>query len=187
MSRVQEMSFDEQKIGEIVDFLIAHGAANNVHSGRSLLHHLLGTMNQLSIWEASETLCIAGLVHSVYGTECFQGSIIDRQMRDRVRQEVGSEAEQLAYLFGVMVNASFFAALEGVPPYELRNRLNGQPIAIDEEQLTDLCLLHLANWFEQRPRLPPEYRLILRHEYAKMISFLPATAARALCDAYGFE
>lgn len=104
-----------------------------------------------------------------------------------MRREVGDEAERLAYLFGVMVNASFFAALEEDPPYELQNRLSEESISVDEGQFAALCVLHLANWFEQRPRIPSEYRLILRDEYAKMLRFLPTAAAKALCDAYGFE
>lgn len=77
MSVEQDRQLDERRVGEIVEFLVEHGASENAHSGGSLLRHLVGTMTQLRLWEASDTLCIAGLIHSVYGTECYRGSIID--------------------------------------------------------------------------------------------------------------
>ena len=55
----------------LVEYLKEIGCAEQKHSGRSLLHHLVGVSKLLSERGASDTLCIAGLFHSIYGTSHF--------------------------------------------------------------------------------------------------------------------
>ena len=65
-----------------------------------------------------EDVCRAGMFHSIYGTEKFQGFTLPLGRRDEVRALIGDRAERLAYLNCAMDRASFDRALdrrEGMP------------------------------------------------------------------------
>lgn len=83
-----------------VDFLIQRCHADKTpHSGRTLLQHLQGTHDLLAQWGARESVRLAGLFHSVYGTVHFRHQSWPLTDRYTIRQLIGAEAEQLAYLF----------------------------------------------------------------------------------------
>jgi hypothetical protein len=86
---------------DILRFLEQAHAAEIRHSGRSLLEHLVGTHNLLQHWGNPQDLCLAGLFHSVYGTDRFTHSMVqsDTDNRQQVRELIGTRAEQLAFLF----------------------------------------------------------------------------------------
>ena len=64
--------------------------------------HLLGVMSVLSSWSQPRYLQVAGLFHSIYGTEGFQGHATPYSLRDAVRDKIGRDAEQFAYWFCVI-------------------------------------------------------------------------------------
>jgi len=58
----------EDRLREGTEFLIALAADRHEHGHRrSLLSHLIGTAHILSAWSQPEHICLAGLMHSVYG------------------------------------------------------------------------------------------------------------------------
>src|SRR4029077_20396088 len=61
-----------------------------------------------------EDVCRAGMFHSIYGTEKFQGFILPLERRDEVRALIGERAERLAYLNCAMDRASFDRAVAQV-------------------------------------------------------------------------
>ena len=81
---------------ECIDFITSI-TSDIEHSGISLASHLLGVYSFLRLAKAPEYVCLAGLFHSIYGTEFYDAGIkIDRT---HVRNYIGKEAEVLVFLF----------------------------------------------------------------------------------------
>ena len=81
---------------ECIDFITSI-TSDIEHSGISLASHLLGVYSFLRLAKAPEYVCLAGLFHSIYGTEFYDAGIkIDRT---HVRNYIGKEAEELVFLF----------------------------------------------------------------------------------------
>ena len=63
-------------------YLLSLGADKLLHSGRHFLTHLEGTYRLLQSWGQPESVCYAGLFHSMYGTDGFKHNALtidDRQ------------------------------------------------------------------------------------------------------------
>src|SRR4051812_42647329 len=81
-----------------IQYLISHQAVSREHSGASLISHLAGTRDILKSWDARRCVWQAGMFHSVYGTQSFEG-FIELRERPSVRRMIGEEAEALVCLF----------------------------------------------------------------------------------------
>ena len=79
------------------DFLMSLGAGTTPHSGRVLFEHLKGVHDLLRDWDNVDDVCIAGLYHSIYGTNTFKHVSFDS--RDRLREVIGERAELLVHYF----------------------------------------------------------------------------------------
>lgn len=139
-----------------IEFLQQFGIEKMGHSGQGLLNHLLGTREILAEWGARQALCDAGLFHSVYGTESYTGTTVPMSMRDLVREVIGEEAEELAYLFGVMRRKLFRENFELQHHFRIQHRQTNNWIPITSKQFSDLANLEIANALEQIPRLPSD-------------------------------
>src|SRR5437588_10151483 len=82
----------------LTDFLVARGIDRVGHTGKSYLAHLVGVYKLMEGRGCAEELCRAGLFHSIYGTERFQGFKLPLESRPEVRALIGARAERLAYL-----------------------------------------------------------------------------------------
>ncbi len=120
---------------------------NSFHSSRSLLVHLEGTFNLLKKWDNCETVCIAGLFHSIYGTNSFKKETLLLADRDRVRTVIGNDAEELVYLFCVSTRNFLRSAIDNSDT--LKNRFTGEDIKIDGALLKLLLEIEAANLLEQ--------------------------------------
>jgi hypothetical protein len=118
------------KFNDAVQFLIDNGVEENVHSGRHLLDHLIGTAELLMKWECHGDLVLAGLCHSIYGTAAYRPITVDFSRRDEVKEIIGDYAELLAWEFG----------MRPLP------RLN----SFVENNEVDLVIMECANLIEQR-------------------------------------
>lgn len=67
------------------------------HSNSTLLNHCIGVYNELVKLQAPLHVQMAGLFHSVYGTEHFNPDI--NINRDELKDIIGEEAENLVYQF----------------------------------------------------------------------------------------
>jgi len=140
----------------VTDRYVAFLEEHNVevrHSGGTLLEHLMGTRAILEAWEQREAVCLAGLFHSVYGTESFRKTTIPADLRPRVQALIGDEAEALAWLFGVLENRAFLSDLQPEVP-QVRHRQTGQTIQLTHQQHGDLCQMVAANALEQLDQIP---------------------------------
>ena len=117
-------------IKDVIDFLLDNDADENAHSGRNLIEHLLGTAELLMEWECDKDLVLAGLCHSIYGTDSYHTVTIDLSRRDEVRDLIGERAEELAWQFG--------------------NRKNPRIVSFIENEETDLVVIECANLIEQK-------------------------------------
>ena len=117
-------------INKVIEFLLDNDVDENAHSGRNLLDHLLGTAELLMEWECDKDLVLAGLCHSIYGTDSYHTVTIDPSRRDEVRALIGEKAEALAWEFG--------------------NRKNPRIASFIENKETDLVVIECANLIEQK-------------------------------------
>lgn len=106
------------------------------HSKSYLYNHLKGTHDILVRLGQPEYVCLAGLFHSVYGTCFFDGNL--NTDRDRIRDIIGIEAEELVFRF-----------------CDIEDRTNFL-VHTDETSdiIRDLLVIEYANLLEQEPRIP---------------------------------
>jgi hypothetical protein len=69
------------------------------HSGREFFAHLKGVHDLLRDWGNSEHVCVAGLFHSIYGTQYFKHRCLPLNRRAELAALIGVEAECLVYEF----------------------------------------------------------------------------------------
>jgi hypothetical protein len=128
------------------------GADKNPHTGRSLLDHLCGTADLLESWGRSQHVVLAGLFHSVYGTESYKVQSLPLDQRARIRAAIGEEAERLVHLFCVTRRSSFFDQLSSSSPV-LRDELADTECPVSEKILRDLVEIELANYVDLLPHV----------------------------------
>ena len=154
----------------------------------TLLAHLRGTHAILRRWNASPEVCDAGLFHSIYGTESYGAAALALEARHELREVIGSRAERLAFLFGVMKKAEFYERVRGTRTAPtLVSRLDGRDLDVSADVFIDLCHVFTANWLEQRPRAAAEHQDLRRTEFAAMCALLSEAAREELVRAYGFS
>lgn len=147
---------------ESLAWLSSIDAESYPHSGRTLLAHLVGTFDLLRSWESPDYVCVAGMFHSVYGTNSFERSIMALDNRIKLRALIGARAERLVYLFCVAKRPLAF--IEGLENFTIVDRVTGVKHAVTERELIDLLLIEYANLLEQGGG----------HEFWKWIDMLTA-------------
>ncbi len=138
---------------KLTGFLVELGVEDVAHSGKSYLAHLVAVYRLMEAQGCAEELCQAGMFHSIYGTEKFQGFKLGLERRGDVRGLIGERAERLAYLNCAMDRASLDAAVErDTEPYRIVDRLTSEDVELDRSDFDGLCRVHLYDWLEQVPR-----------------------------------
>jgi hypothetical protein len=162
----------------LTDFLVGLGVEQVGHTNKSYLAHLIGVYRDMEGYGCPEEVCQAGMFHSIYGTERFQGFKLPVGRRDEVRALIGERAERLAYLNCAMDRASFDRAIEqDEGPYRIVDRLTGEEVELSPADFDDLCRIHLYDWLEQVPRARQwDYR---RAAYRRMAQRLGGVAQEA--------
>jgi hypothetical protein len=155
------------------------------HCNSTLIEHLRGTHRILAAWGSPEYLRLAGLCHSIYGTESFVRQPASLADRNYVQSVIGPEAERVAYLFCAHEKESLWENLPRDGGYSIRDRFLAEPVALAEKEIADLVTVTLANWLEQRPRALPEDQRVREREFAASRRFLPPVAYADFLAAYG--
>jgi hypothetical protein len=170
----------------LTDFLIGHGIDRIGHSNKTYLAHLIAVYRYLERMGCGEEVARAGMFHSIYGTELFQGFKLPLEDRAQVRDLIGARAERLAYLNCAMDRASFDRAVaEGTTPHRFHDRLTGEQVELPSEDFDDLCRIHLYDWLEQLPRCARwDYR---RPGYQAMAGRLGGVATAEFARIYAGE
>lgn len=131
-----------------VDLLTELSAAQSHHSFGSLLDHLSATRDLLAEWANSETVCAAGLFHSVYGTQYYKVQSASFDRRTDVAAVIGERAEELAYLFCVTDRRDFFTQMDPAAP-ALKDRVREVDVAVTPQTIDALIEIEIANGVEQ--------------------------------------
>jgi len=163
----------------LTDFLLGLGVEQIPHTSKSYLAHLVGVYRDMEAGGCTEEVCCAGMFHSIYGTERFQGFQLPLEQRSELRALIGERAERLAYWNCAMDRASFDRALESNGErYRIIDRLTGMEVSLAPDEFDDLCRVHLYDWLEQVPRsqLGWGYR---REAYGRMATRLGGAALEA--------
>lgn len=149
------------------DYLVAQGIDKVSHTTKTYLGHLIGLYRLMESKGCNEELCRAGMFHSIYGTQQFQGFKLSLERRHEVRGLIGTRAEMLAYLNCAMQRETFDAIVAtDRAPYIFTDRLTREPVQLAREDFDDLCRIHLYDWLEQVPRSQKwDYR---REAYRRM-------------------
>jgi uncharacterized protein DUF6817 len=138
---------------QLKEFLIELGAAEVAHTGSIFTSHLTGVYDYLKNWNCPEHVTVAGLFHSIYGSEAFTKFSLDLSRRDEVRNMIGAAAERLVYIFSAVSWPSFQASVMTNNIRHLRNRFTNTPLVVTRQEFDDLLWVHLANVLEQEERL----------------------------------
>jgi uncharacterized protein DUF6817 len=164
---------------QLTDFLVNLGIEQIAHTQKNYLAHLISVYKLMQAHGCDEELCRAGLFHSIYGTEKFQGFKLPLQRRGELTDLIGSRAERLAYWNCQMDRSSLDELLEqSAEPYLLRGRDTGETFRLTRGEFDDLCCVHLFDWLEQAPRsrFGWDYR---RRAYRQMAERLGGRALEA--------
>ncbi|MCS7047353.1 MAG: hypothetical protein NZO58_13425 [Gemmataceae bacterium] len=138
---------------ELTKFLLDLGIEQVPHSQKTYLGHLLAVYHLMKEAGCSEEVARAGMFHSIYGTQVFQGFALPVERRGEIRQLIGDRAEKLAYLNCAMQRETFDALLDSHgDSYTIRDRITGENVTLNREDYDDLCRVHLYDWLEQVPR-----------------------------------
>lgn len=135
------------------DFLVHEGIDKIAHSQKTYLGHLINVYRLMESEGCEDDVCRAGMFHSIYGTEKFQGFKLPLERRRDVAALIGERAEKLAYLNCAMDRPSFDeAALGDGETYRFIDRITREPVELGRAEFDDLCRVHLFDWLEQAPR-----------------------------------
>jgi hypothetical protein len=169
------------------DYLVALGIEKVPHTQKSYLGHLVNVYRLMQEHGCAEDVCVAGMFHSIYGTEKFQGFKLPLEDRPKLREFIFAGPERLAYFNCAMDRATFDAVLDQVDgPYRFRDRITGEPIELAKAEFDDLCRVHLYDWLEQAPR--SQYGLDYRRSaYRRMAERVGGMAAYDRVFAAGEE
>lgn len=139
---------------QLTDFLLNLGIEQIAHTQKNYLAHLISVYKLMETAGCDEELCRAGMFHSIYGTEKFQGFKLELDQRDELAELIGRRAERLAYWNCLMDRASLDELLTGsqAEPLMLRNRETGELMPLTRREFDDLIAVHLFDWLEQAPR-----------------------------------
>lgn len=160
------------------DFLLAQGVEQVSHTGKSYLAHVIGVYKLMETQGCTEEVCRAGLFHSIYGTERFQGFKLPLERRAEVRALIGERAERLAYINCAMDRSTFDRAVKQTGDhYTIRDRLSGAEVELSRADFDELCRIHFYDFLEQVPR---SHEWDYRHEaYKDMAARLGEKAQKA--------
>lgn len=127
-------------------FLIDIGADKIDHTGKTLYDHLVATYNILTESAEEEHVCLAGLFHSIYGTQYMDKCVIkDRKI---IQDVIGERAERLAWLFCVLERDKFWN--DWNKPQ--RESIFGELVDLTPQEEREFVTLFYANRREQRSR-----------------------------------
>jgi hypothetical protein len=175
------------ELDAILSQLERFGISTTNHSQVTLLSHLRGTYDILKKWQSADYVCLAGLCHSIYGTESFSRAPVTLDNREYVRELIGEQSERLAYLFGAHNKESLWKNLDSDGSIAIEDRFLDSNLPISKQDFSDLVTVTLANWLEQRPRVGSEFLMLRREEFLRSKPYLSTSAYQDFISAYGIK
>lgn len=143
------------------EYVNKHVPAILDHTGTAAFdEHLKGVQAVLRFWKSPEYLTNAGLFHSIYGTEGFQGFSLPLSERPAIQKLIGEKAERLCFVFCMVDRYTFDETVMAwekedvantTAAYTLRSRpeLGRFEMTLSKAEWLDFVELTLADWLEQ--------------------------------------
>lgn len=123
------------------EYLLKIKTDNIKHSKKNFYEHLCNVEDLLKICKCEDYISLAGLYHSIYGTNFFDASL--NVSREEIKKIIGEKAENLAWVF---CNAKrpfcWFCGNHIVLQ-------DGTSLIVDNKTLHDLQMIESANLLEQ--------------------------------------
>jgi hypothetical protein len=156
----QEWSQQDEALWKYIE---SHVPAVLEHTGASAFdEHLKGVQAVLRYWNAPKHVTFAGLFHSLYGTQGFQGfSSLPLTERRAIQEMIGIKAERLCWIFCMVDRFSVDETVFAWDPKNCENQtaaftftsrpeLGRFKIPLEsKEEWLDFLELSLADWLEQ--------------------------------------
>lgn len=133
---------------QVIAFLKSRSAERIEHVKGTLLTHLEGTCALLLSWGSSVDLCLAGLCHTVYGTDGFPLQFLDISRRSELRRLIGPKAEEFVYFHASCDRSHLYPQIENGSLVRFRDRFSGSIFAPDDGLFKSFLELTLANELE---------------------------------------
>lgn len=118
------------------------------HRNGSARDHLIRVHDFLAEWGNPQAVCLAGLFHNIYGTEMFKPQAAELSRRQEFAQLMGSEAEELAFLFCVSRRIGFFEEHHDPARPVLWDEVNKRKIVTTGARIDALIEIEIANGME---------------------------------------
>jgi hypothetical protein len=173
----------------LLELLVAAGAACTPQPESAILPDLVQTYEILRGWQCSDAVCLAGLFHGVYGTTASPEPLLPLRQRQRVREVIGEQAEELVYACCAASDESLLQALLHGDPGLVEDRFRQAPLRLDAESLTALATLQLAHRraMHSRHRPTDQAWAAERLLFALAAPHLDVRVRQALRNVYGDE
>lgn len=171
----------DSRIAAAGDLLREHGASEVAHPGGTLLEHLHRVREQLSAWDGSPEVQLAGLCHATYGTDGFDVVLLDLAERPLLANAIGVEAEALVYLYASCGRASVYPQLDQAV-VEFRDRFTGASTRPDRGSLRAFVDITAANELDvvrNNSDLAAKYGPALQRLFHRANRYLTPAAADA--------
>lgn len=145
----------DPELPDVLRMLARRNAAKNWHKHGTFKDHLLGVYRILKLWNQSTETCMCGLLHSVYSNEYVNLALFDvNTERDTMRDIVGSDVEELVYLFCTMPRSEFAIELMNAQKVTadglvLRGLPSGSVCSLSRKQVAIFLVVTLADLAEQ--------------------------------------
>ena len=148
MFKVTPLTVVDSLRDKLQNFLQTHSANQVSHSTTSLCGHLLRTYDLLKKAKQSSDVCVAGALHSVFGTSVFKHRLIDLTEKDLLINEFGDYPIYLVELFSKLARpASLEMSLDLNKTKLLMT--NGTEVEVTSQELSDLLVIEAANLQDQ--------------------------------------
>ncbi|MFG2621213.1 DUF6817 domain-containing protein [Streptomyces sp. NPDC048507] len=123
------------------------GADTAKHSGGTLLTHLLRVEALLAAWGGRPALRTAALCHAFYGTDGLPVILLELSERARLREAIGTEAEELVYFYASCDRKASYPSLAAPDAASVtyRDRFTGEEFTPSLQQRRDFAELTVAN------------------------------------------
>jgi len=131
-------------------FLRKAGAAGRRHQTGTLHDHLVRTFSIMQAKGLDLSVCFAGGLHAIYGTNAIGPGILTRDEQAEVVSQFGQYAEELAYLFSVLERPGTLELPLAVDAQTALVRLaNGDTVELPRGTFDDLRQIECANLIDQ--------------------------------------
>ncbi len=163
------------------------GTAGVAHRNGTLLKHLRGVWALLKAWENPETVCLAGLYHSVYSTGGFEQQLIPLSERTKIADLIGEEAERFVYLFGACDRPMTHPRIGNDEPLKFHDRFTNTDYPLEQSEWCAVCEIMLANEMDLGRYDPAFYKKHLAHYKDLFTRFEPWLSKPAIKARHDFE